>query len=152
MICTIVALSKLWRSFSMVTQSQKGCPYRAQSTLPRVISLVLQGLSESYEDHCVFLMRNSHPLRLECSTTYYCPFLLSPNFLEAFSVADLSPANFIGSASVFCPGIDFVCITSPIVAIIASLIKMMTAPHANTHACMLTLPKGALGKERSHSA
>jgi hypothetical protein len=138
--------------FSVVTQSQKECPDRGQSTLPRVISLVLQGLSESHEDLCVFLMRDTHALGWSLQYAYYSTFLLPPVCPGAFSAANLSPANFVGSALVFCPGFEFVSITSPIVATIASLTRRMTAPHANTHACMLTLPKGALGKERSHSA
>lgn len=73
---TKLALSKLWRSFTMVTHSQKECLYRAQSTLPRVISLVLQGPSGSYEDLCVFLMRDSnipsHKFSIELVTAPSC--------------------------------------------------------------------------------
>ncbi|KAA8574317.1 hypothetical protein EYC84_005806 [Monilinia fructicola] len=46
----------------------KSMPRSSPSTLPRVISLVLHDLSISYEDLCVFLLRN-------------IPYITSPCFV-----------------------------------------------------------------------
>lgn len=132
----------------------KRMPRSTQNTLPRVISLVLQGLSKSHEDLCVFLMRDIRsPNNLTCHSQplRYHSFLLFPVPDFSPDVAS-SPANFIGSLLPDCTGPFPALINNAIVATRASLTSRIIAAHASDQACMLMLPNGALGNDKSHSA
>ena len=63
-----------------------------------------------------------------------------------------SAGTAIGSLLAFCAVPEPKPATKAVIATRASLTRMMIAVQARNQAWMLMLPKGARGKERSHSA
>ena len=124
-------------------------PRAIQSTLPRVISLVLQSFSlRAMRALCLKIVRDICNLLVYIFLSLLFCFVLfwKPRALVFYDF--FLPSAWLAATGCF---LRVDATTSPMMARSVSLASTNIPVHAHCHTAMLTLPSGARGNEANHS-